>query len=146
MVVDAESVASPLPSPSPESLPFWEACRDHELRAQRCHSCGRFWFPPAVLCQHCWNRQWSWERLSGRGTLVSFVVYRRVYHPAFRNHVPYVVGVIELAETIRFMSRLVEVEPEEVRCGMEVKVVFLPVAKGVVLPLFRPSRERGEGA
>jgi len=143
MAVDAQPLAPPLPTPSPESLPFWEACRNREFRAQQCRRCQRFWFPPSLLCQHCWSREWTWERLSGRGTLVSFVVYRRIYHSAFRNHVPYVVGVIALAEGIRFMSRLTEVKPAEVHGGMEVEVVFDPVADGVVLPLFRPLRERG---
>ncbi len=144
MAVDAEPVAPPLPSPSPESLPFWESCRNRELRTQRCRRCQRFWFPPSLLCQHCWSREWSWERLSGRGSLVSYVVYRRVYHPAFRNRLPYVVGVIGLAEGVRFLTRLTEVKPEEVYCGLEVEVVFEAVVDGVVLPLFRPLRKRGE--
>jgi len=79
--------------------------------------------------------------LSGRGNVVSFVVFRRVYHEAFRNQVPYVVAVIDLEEGVRFMSRLVDVAPESCHAGMAVEVVFSPVADGVTLPLFRPAGE-----
>ncbi len=134
--------APPLPTPSPESLPFWEACRGQELRLQRCRRCARFWFPPSVLCQHCWSPSWSWDRLSGRGKVISFVVFRRVYHEAFRNQVPYVVAVIGLEEGVRFMSRLVDVDLGRVQAGMAVEVVFSRVEDGVTLPLFRPIAGR----
>jgi len=69
---------------------------------------------------------------------VSVVVYRRSYHAAFRERVPYAVGVIDLAEGVRFLSRLVQVAPHAIRCGMEVEVEFEPVADDVVIPVFRP--------
>ncbi len=115
------------------------------MRLQRCRRCAQFWFPPSVLCQHCWSPDWSWDRLSGRGHVISFVVYRRVYHEAFHNQVPYVVAVIGLEEGVRFMSRLVEVDPAGVRLGMAVEVVFARVAEGVTLPLFRPVSDRQPG-
>lgn len=31
-----ETYAKPIPIPSEESKPFWEACRRHEFRLQRC--------------------------------------------------------------------------------------------------------------
>ncbi len=128
----------PLPRPSPESAPFWEACRDGELRLQRCRACGRFWFPPAVLCPECWSTEWTWDRTSGRGKIHSFVIYRRAYHPAFPP--PYVVAVVELTEGPRLPTRLTDVEPDRVRVGQPVEVVFAPVTGEVRLPLFRPER------
>lgn len=129
---------APLPRPSPESVPFWEACRNGELRLQRCRACGRFWFPPAVFCPECWSAEWTWERTSGRGKIHSFVVYRRAYHPAFPP--PYVVAVVELAEGPHLLTRLIDVEPDNVRVGQQVEVVLAPVTEEVRLPLFRPER------
>ncbi len=128
----------PLPRSSPESAPFWEACRNGELRLQRCGACGRFWFPPGVICPECWSTEWTWDRTGGRGKIHSFVIYRRAYHPAFPP--PYVVAVVELTEGPRLPTRLTDVEPDRVRVGQPVEVMFAPVTEEVHLPLFRPER------
>ncbi len=82
--------------------------------------------------------------MSGRGAVFSFVVFRRSYHPAFRDAVPYAVAVIALAEGPRFLSRLVDVGVEVVRVGMPVGVSFVDVA-GTKLPLFRPAAGAASG-
>lgn len=128
---------APLPRPSRESGPFWEACRNGELRLQRCRACGRFWFPPAVFCPECWSVEWTWEPTSGRGKITSFVVYRRAYHPAFPP--PYVVAVVELLEGPRLTTRLIDGDVDSIRVGQDVEVEFARVGD-VRLPLFRLQR------
>ena len=128
----------PLPRPSLESAPFWEFCRKGELRLQQCHACKKFWFPPAVFCQECWSDDWSWERVSGRGHIHSFVVFRRAYHPAFKERLPYAVAVVEVAEGPRLTTMLVHADVQAIRVGQPVQVVFTPVTEDVSLPLFRP--------
>ena len=54
----------PLPVPDLESAPYWEACRRHELRFQRCGDCGTFRFPPNPICHAC---RYFW-RQNGRRT------------------------------------------------------------------------------
>lgn len=136
----ADAVEFPVPHPSPESAPFWEACRNGELRLQRCQSCGRYWFPPGVFCPECWSPDWSWERTRGAGTIHSFVVFRRAYHPHPAFQPPYVVAVVELAEGPHLVTRLTEIDPEDVRVGQAVEAVFVPAGDGWSLPLFRPRR------
>jgi uncharacterized OB-fold protein len=77
--------------------------------------------------------------VSGRGKVFSFVVFHRVYHPAWEGDVPYVVALIELAEGPRLLSNVVGVPVDQVRCDMAVKVVFDDVAKDVALPKFTPA-------
>jgi uncharacterized OB-fold protein len=128
----------PVPRPSVESEPFWAAVRQHELRFQRCARDGKLFFPPAARCPRCWSSEWAWERVSGRGTVFSFVTFQRSYHPAFRGALPYVVAIVELDDGVRFTTRLTEVQPEDVRVGMPVELVFTDVGDRDVLPLFRP--------
>ena len=127
-----------LPAPSTESQPFWDALARHELVVQRCGSCGRFWFPPANRCQHCWSERFAWTAVSGRGRLYSFTVFRRAYAPELADQLPYVVGVVELDEGPRLITNVVGCEPDEVRVDMPVEVVFEDLADGVVLHAFRP--------
>ncbi len=134
------SAAPPLPQPSVESEPFWDAVQRGELRIQRCARDGELFFPPASRCPRDWSTEWTSEKVSGRGTVHSFVVFQRSYHPAFRDAIPYAVAIVELAEGPRMVTRLVDVDVKDVRVGMPVEVVFVGVAEGTRVPLFRPKR------
>lgn len=135
------AASPPLPRPSTESEPFWDAVQRGELRFQRCARDGKLFFPPAARCPRCWSGEWTWDRVSGRGTVFSFVVFQRSYHPAFRGALPYAVAIVELEDGVRFTTRLVDVRVEDVRVGMPVEVAFTPVGEtGQQLPLFRPAR------
>jgi uncharacterized OB-fold protein len=123
--------------PSPESEPFWEACRRHELRLQRCADCEAFWFPPGALCPRCLSKSWEWTPTSGRGTVYSFVIFHRVYHPGFAAEVPYAAAVVELEEGPRLPTSLVGIPLGEVHCDLPVEVVFEDVTETVTLPKFR---------
>jgi len=128
----------PLPRPAPESVPYWEAAREHRLVIQRCNACGKFWFPPSRSCPHCLAADFAWTPVSGTGKVFSFVTFHRVYHPAFAKEVPYVVALVELAEGPRLLTNIVGIKPEVVTCDMPVKVVFDDVEPGVSVPKFAP--------
>lgn len=129
--------ARPTPRPDPVTAPFWEGCARGELRIQACADCGARWLPGSVVCPRCWSQAVQWAPASGDGTVVSYAVYRRAYHEAFRPLLPYVVAVVELVEGPRLVSTIVGVPPEAVRVGLAVRVEFETV-EGAVLPVFRP--------
>ncbi len=130
--------AKPVPVPSEDSRPFWEATRDGELRLQRCADCGAFRFPPGVLCPECGSASAEWKALSGRGTVYSYVVFHRAYHPAFAQDLPYAVACVQLEEGPRLLSNIVGIEPARIRCDMPVEVLFEKVSDEISLPKFRP--------
>lgn len=128
----------PVPRPTPESAPFWEACRTRQWILPFCDTCQRYWFPPGVFCPECWGMHWRWRGASGAGTVHSFVVFRRQYHPAFPP--PYAVGVIALDEGPHILSQLVDAPETAWRVGMPVRVTWRTVGEWV-LPCFRPVNE-----
>ncbi len=127
--------APPLPRPTADTQPFWDGVARGELLLQRCARCRRFWLPPSPLCPHCWSREWTRERASGRGAVHSFVVYRRSYHPAYRDALPYVVAIVELEEGPRMTTRLAGVDHASVRLGMPVLLSITRVGD-TPLPFF----------
>ena len=133
----------PLPAPDADSAPFWEACRRHELRLQRCRDCGRFRFPPHPLCPHCRSDRSEWVKSAGRGRVYSWIV---VVHPVpgdvYRADVPYVVALVELTEGVRIASNIVGCDPHAVTADMPVEVIFDDVTDAVTLPRFRPAAPR----
>src|SRR6266480_251426 len=69
--------SGPLPVPTPETRPFWEAARRHELSLQRCRACGAHVFYPRAACPRCLGPDLEWRRVSGRGRLHTFTVVHR---------------------------------------------------------------------
>ena len=133
--------AKPMPVPDADSRPFWEGCREHRLRIERCSECAAARFPPASLCPHCRSSRSEWITASGRGTVFSWIVVR---HPVpkdmYAHEVPYVVALVELEEGVRLPTNIVGCEPHAIRAGMQVEVVFEDVSAGVTLPRFRPAQ------
>jgi uncharacterized OB-fold protein len=128
-----------IPVPLPETRPYWQAARRHELSLPYCVPCGAFFFYPRAACPTCLSGEIEWRPVGGRGRLHTFtLVYRGP--KGFPLDVPYVLAMVELDEGPRLMTNLVGVEatPEAVRIGMPVEVTFVDVNDEIGLPLFRP--------
>jgi uncharacterized protein len=134
-------IEKPLPSPTEDSAPYWEAARNQELRMQACRACGHVRFPPSVLCPRCLSDQAEWKRLSGHGRIFSWIVVHRSQHPAFNAETPYNVVIVELEEGPRVHSTLVDCPTDRICIGMPVEVVFDRVKDDMTLPKFRPALE-----
>ncbi len=133
-----EEYRKPLPQPSEISRPFWEGTRAHELRLQRCRGCGKHVFYPRAICPFCLSEQLDWVTVSGKAKVHSFTVVRRAMHPAFQEDLPYVLGIVELAEGPRLTTNIVGVEPEKVRVDMPVRAAYDDVTPDVTLLKFEP--------
>jgi len=98
----------PLPVPELDTQPFWDACAQHELRAQRCTSCGKFRWPPGPLCAHCRSWDSEWVKLDGTDGAV------------------------------RLTSNIVDYPTDQVNVSMRVVVVWEDATPEISLPKFRP--------
>lgn len=128
-----------LPAITDENRPFWDAARAGRLVMQRCETCGHVRYPISAVCPRCLGSAAEWIDLSGRGSVLSFVVFQRAYNPAWSDRVPYNVALVQLAEGPRMFSNVVGIPNEAVAVGMPVSVVFESVpGTDVVLPCFAP--------
>jgi uncharacterized OB-fold protein len=130
--------AKPVPEITPESLPFWEACRRHRLVLGRCRACGRLQHYPRGVCAHCWSAEVAWEESAGRGVVYTFTVVHRSQVPGFKDALPYVLAYVELDEGVQMLTTLVACDPARVRVGMPVEVSFEDLGPEVAVPRFRP--------
>jgi uncharacterized OB-fold protein len=133
------SAPRPLPKPDQDSAPFWAACREGHLAAQRCPACGRFRWPPAEFCPSCHHHGGQWVTLPGTGTIRSFVVAYRAFDTAFEDKLPYVVAHIALdgtADGVIMIGNVVGTLPEGIAVGQRVAVEFVAI-DAVALPQFR---------
>jgi uncharacterized OB-fold protein len=130
---------------------FWQGTSRGELLVQACASCGQRRIPPRPMCFRCRSIEQRWERLSGRGTIWSFVVAHPPLLPAYQELAPYNVIVVTLDEdpSLRMVGNLVarpdgpinEIDPKTIQIGEPVKVVFQQVEE-----VFLPRWIRAGGA
>jgi uncharacterized OB-fold protein len=131
----------PLPQPDPVTAPYWESLKAHGMKIQRCNDTGKFFFYPRGLSPFTWSDNISWEPVSGKGKLHAFTIVHNNRAPGFSDEIPYVVAMIELDEGVRVMSNLIDVQadPDHVKIGMPVELVYDDVTNEVTLPKFRPA-------
>jgi len=127
----------PLPAPTADTAPFYEAAGRGELRLQRCAACGRFRHYPRPTCPACLSREHTWERAGGRGTVWTWTIVRGPTLPAFEARVPYNVVDVLLEEGVHFVSEVLDCAPEELTAGLPVEAVFVPASPEVTLVKFR---------
>ncbi len=126
-----------LPVPDADSRPFWEGCREHKLRFQKCAACGEVRWPPSILCPHCHTQDTQWIEASGKGVIYTFAVYHQPFHPAFKHELPYVVAVVKLAEGPMMLTNIINSPPESLACDLPVRVAWDDLSEECSLPKFR---------
>ena len=128
-----------IPQSTPETAEFWAGAKRHELRIQRCKTCGRAYFFPRPFCPNCSSKEVEWFTASGRGKLYSYVINYRPAH-GFQDWTPYVIAVVELDEGPRMMTNIIGIEPtpENLPVDLPVEVTWEEQSDDITLPLFRP--------
>ena len=134
----SEEYPGPIPKPTPETQPFWDAAKRRVLMVQRCDACGQHYFYPRPLCPRCFSRAVQWVEVSGRGRLHTYTIN---YRPPrkFPTQSPVIIGIVELNEGPRMMGNIVgtDADPAKLRCDSLVEVVFEDITNEIALPKFR---------
>ncbi len=130
--------AKPLPVIDTVSKGFWDLANRGRLSVQRCEACGHAHYPGAPVCPRCLSKAQSWQPVSGRGELLSWVRFHRAYWEGFAAELPYVVILVRLEEGPLMVSNLVGAAAEEVPIGAPMEVVFERATEAINLPKFRP--------
>ena len=122
----------PAPPLNPEVQPFFDAAAQGKLLVKRCAACGQLHHYPRAICPFCFSDRTEWVEASGRGTIYSYSVMRRV--PA-----PYALAYATLEEGVTMMTNLVDCDLDAIRIGQAVKVAFKPTDGGPPVPMFTPA-------
>ncbi|MDN4493508.1 Zn-ribbon domain-containing OB-fold protein [Ureibacillus aquaedulcis] len=118
-----------------ESKPFWDGLMNEKLLIQYCSDCHQYIFYPRTICPHCFSEDISWQESCGNGRIYSYTVVHQAFGQ-FKGDTPFVVGIIELDEGVRMMSRIIG-DKEQIAIDQPVSVVFAKVENELVLPYFQ---------
>lgn len=141
------NLARPLPRPTEWDSGFWEAARERRLVVQSCVNCQTVRSFPRMMCTHCGSLEHTWMPASGRGSLFSWTILRREFHPGF-TELPLAVGVVELDDhpEVHLVTELVGLDPDVLASSAsaaEILAIGSPVVAEyedvgeVTLPVFR---------
>jgi uncharacterized OB-fold protein len=127
-----------LPKLTRQNEHFWTGGCDGELRFLRCTPCGTWIHPPQPRCPACLAREPVPEAVSGRARVATYTINHQAWIPG--QDEPYVIAIVEIEEdpSVRLTTNLVNCDPEHVRIGMRVRVVF-EHREDVWIPLFEPA-------
>jgi uncharacterized OB-fold protein len=129
----------PRPPMNQDTQFLWDGFEADEFRIQRCMGCQELRHPPGParpglpelpqLRVGLRRRQRARHRLQLRELPPQVLPFEK----------PNPIALIETEEGTRFISNLVEIDPDAIKIGMPVEVVFTQVDDELKLPLFKPS-------
>jgi uncharacterized protein len=115
-----------------ESKAFFDAAREGRFMIPVCTACNKAHWYPRAICPFCASDNVEWREASGRGTIYTFSVMRRVKDP-------YVIAHVTLNEGPTMLTNIVDCDFDRVRIGQPVTVVFKETENGPPAPMFKPA-------
>lgn len=113
----------------PEVQPFWSALAEGQFLVKACRACGRVHWYPRAFCPFCDSPDTAWQPASGRGTVYSYSIMRRV-QPM------YAIAYVTLEEGPTMMTNIVDSDLEAIRIGSPVTIAITQAGEDI-LPTFR---------
>ena len=96
------------------------------LLGSRCTACGAHHFPRHDTCPYCSAEDPEPTELSGHGTLWAWTAVTAA-PPGYLGDVPYGLGVVELPEGVRVITRLTESDPGALAEGRPMELRIVPL-------------------
>ncbi len=115
-----------------ESKAFFDAARTGRFTIPVCTACGKAHWYPRAICPFCASDKVEWRDASGKGTIYTFSVMRRVKEP-------YAIAHVTLAEGPTMLTNIVDCDFDKLRIGQPVAVVFKETENGPPAPMFKPA-------
>ena len=118
--LDADSAMRP--ASSKDTKFFWDGVNAHELRIQK-RPDGTLQHPPVPALWLDKHQTTDYLVASGEGTVFSFVVHHAPKVPG--RTLPFVIALVDLAEGVRMLGELRNVDHSTVEIGMPVRAMYI---------------------
>jgi uncharacterized OB-fold protein len=123
---------------------YLQGLKEGRIMARECRSCRRILVPPRMFCEQCFRPtdRWVEVRDTGRVNTFSICYIRWDMVKLDEPEMPAVIEIDGASAGMGFMHKLGEVDPDDVRIGMDVEAVWKPDddREGSILDIryFRP--------
>jgi len=108
---------------------IWREKRERYLAVGiKCLDCENISFPKSEVCTKCSSSNIDEYKLANTGTLLYYTRVTQTAHEMM-EYTPYFVGIVELDDTIKVTGQIVDCNPEEIKDGMSLRMVFKILAR-----------------
>ena len=115
---------------------FYDALESKKIIGNKCPKCGKVFVPPRKICGGC-NEEIAlnenWVNLTDTGILLNYTItnYRVSDRSARKGKDSQIIGMVQLdGSDTTITYRLLNMESDEVKIGMKLKVVWEEKLKG----------------
>ncbi|MFX0178719.1 MAG: Zn-ribbon domain-containing OB-fold protein [Candidatus Hodarchaeota archaeon] len=115
---------------------FYDNLENKKFIGNKCPKCSKVFVPPRKICGNC-NEviplEGNWVDLPETGTLMNYTItHYKVNDRAFRKvKKPQIIGMIQIdGSNTAIIYRLLDLEPNEIKLGMKLKVEWEEKTKG----------------
>ena len=91
----------------------------YRLQGSRCSKCGALFVTKRLICPECKGTDFEEIALSGRGKVYTYSAVKVPLLPVLKKG-HYGIGIIELEEGVKAEGQIVDIDPDDVKVGMEV--------------------------
>lgn len=124
--------------------------QEEKIMGSQCSQCGALALPPRPICVSCLGSELEWIQFRGVGKLAAFtsiiVAPPFMAKEGFSKKNPYVVGVVELEESVKIVARITGVNaknPEEIKVGTPLQAEFIHSGQGPEQKTYLAFRKSG---
>ena len=121
----------PVPVVNEETKPFWEATKQGLFLIKHCLDCNEYHFYPRSKCPHCHSLNTQWFESTGKGEIYTHSTLRRA-------RIPFTLAYVTLDEGISILTNIVDCDPDKLKIGQKVELVFRENEEGGAVPYFTP--------
>lgn len=106
--------------------PHFDALKMNRILVLRCLSCETYLWPPREFCDNDQTTAFEWVEVPQEGSVYSYSVVYRAFHPWFVEHVPYAIIVADVLPGVRITGNRFgsKEELESIECEQPVVAHF----------------------
>ncbi|MHB1407099.1 MAG: Zn-ribbon domain-containing OB-fold protein [Desulfitobacteriaceae bacterium] len=126
----------PVPQQAPEFNKlhrYYQNLQDGRLTTTECAKCGKVYWPPRTVCPECFSNELSFVELPEIGEIIVVTLQEGGAFPGFPP--PLAFALLQFGP-LRFIGKLVDVDPAQVGPGKKVRLKVEQQEDGRVLPAF----------
>jgi uncharacterized OB-fold protein len=95
----------------------------YRYEAAVCTKCGKWFFPPRLVCDKCGHREFETKAMRRTGTILTYTVVHVPPKP-FADQAPFPVAVVEMDDGPRVTTQVADPQEGQLKIGQKVKLEF----------------------
>ena len=95
----------------------------YRYEAGVCKKCGKWFFPPRLICDKCGHREFETKAMRRTGKILTYTVVHVPPKP-FADQAPFPVAVVEMDDGPRVTTQVADPQEGQLKIGQQVKLEF----------------------